>query len=244
MKKTEESIEVKKNRPFRSWFAIAASALLIFVTQFYFYNHVTEKNYLSDIGTYKEFTLDDGSIVISNAQSKLKTYFSRKQRLLVLEQGDAHFIVEKDPERPFIVKYNQHSFTALGTAFIITTRPHLSIFVTEHTVSVKTKQIKAIVKEEEALIFHNNWEALPLKQAKQAVAWQQGKIIFDQQPLHQVLTQLSPYLKKPIQLMNLTLRNEAVTGNFDLIKAEQALNMIVLGLDLKIRNHDNKIILY
>jgi len=240
----KETNNVNQNQLSRSWFAIAASALLVLVSQLYLFNHVDEKSYVSKVSEYKEFTLDDGSMVILHAQTKLKTNFSRNQRLLVLEQGDAHFVVAKDPERPFIVKYNQHTFTALGTAFSITTRPQLSILVTEHSVAVKTEQNKTIVKEAEALIYHNNWQPQPLIQAKQTMAWQQGKIIFEQQPLHQVLAQLAPYFKKPIQLINLSVRNEAVTGNFELAQAEQALNMIALGLDLKIRNNNSKIMLY
>jgi len=240
----KETKDDNQNQAFRSWFTIAASALLVFVTQLYSFNHVDEKIYVSNVGEYNEFTLDDGSMVVLNAQTKLKTHFSRNQRLLVLEQGDAHFIVAKDPERPFIVKYNQHAFTALGTAFSITTRPQLSILVTEHSVAVKTAQKKSIVKEAEALIFHNNWKPLSLIQAKQTTTWQQGIITFDQQPLHQVLAQLSPYLKKQIQLINLSVRNEAVTGNFELAQAEHALDMIALGLDLKIRKNDREIILY
>jgi len=240
----KETNNVRQSKPFRSWFAIAASAILVFVTQLYLFNHVDEKSYVSKVGEYKEFTLDDGSKVALNAQTKFKTSFSRNKRLLVLEQGDAHFIVARDPQRPFIVTYNQHTFTALGTAFSITTRPQLSILVTEHNVAVKTEKNNAIVNEAEALIYHNNWQSLPLIKAKQKMAWQQGKIVFDQEPLHQVLAQLTPYLKKPIQLINLSVRNEAVTGNFELAQAEQALNMIALGLDLKIRNSDNKIMLY
>jgi len=241
---TKEPKEDRQSKLSRSLFAIAASALLIFVTQFYFFNHLDKKLYVSNIEQYKEFTLDDGSMVILNAQTKLRTQFSRNQRLLILEQGDAHFVVAKDPERPFIVKYNQNTFTALGTAFSITTRPHLSILVTEHSVAVSTAQRKIIVEDNEALIFHDKWESLPLKQALQTMAWQQGKIVFDQQPLHQVLSQLSPYLKKPIKLINLTVRDEAVTGNFELAQAEQALSMIALGLDLKIRNNESEIIIY
>ena len=232
---------------------LAASFVLIVLLQFLPESSQT-KHYASNISELKSITLADGSQVILNAKSKLTTQFSDSHRLVLLEQGDGHFIVAKDNKRPFMVKVKQHTFTALGTAFSINTRGQLTILVTEHSVTVKSNDKQQILNEQQAISYlpkadgimngKPEWQTMTLTQAKQNMAWQQGKITFNRQPLHQVLTRLSAYLDKPINLMNLKMQDETVTGNFELAKSKEALVMIALGLDLKVKHKAEQILLY
>lgn len=61
--------------------------------------------------------LEDGSIVDLNRGATLTTRYSPVERRVILEHGEAHFAVTKDPRRPFIVQAGGVAVRAVGTAF-------------------------------------------------------------------------------------------------------------------------------
>lgn len=235
----------QKNKPALTyWVAAAACIMLCFALFMLIPNNQQSTTIESQLAQTKEVRLDDGSTVLLNAKSTINVLFNQRKRIVILEQGDAHFNVAKDLSRPFIVYYQNHQFKALGTQFSVSTRAGLVLFVSEHSVSVKNNQQEYIVKEQNALAFKEHWQPMNLNLALAHNAWQHGEVFFEKQPLNQVLEQLAPYINKPIKLVNLGMQNEVVTGNFKLSEAEQALDMIALGLDLKIKHQHNRIILY
>jgi len=252
-KTTITVVKVIAKSKWSSLTVLAASVILITLLQL-LPEGSKAKHYTSVMGELKTITLEDGSQVILNAKSTLTTHFTGSQRLVFLEEGDGHFIVAKDNKRPFVVKVKQHSFTALGTAFSINTRGKLTILVTQHSVAIQSNDKQQILNEQQALTYHQNtgnktntnlgWQPISLPQARQKMAWQQGRITFQSQPLHQVLMSLSPYIDKPINLVNLSMKDEKVTGSFELIQADDALVMIALGLDMKVKNKTDQVLLY
>jgi transmembrane sensor len=73
---------------------------------------------LAPKGSRSFITLTDGSTVWLNSGTKLRyqSNFGQKSRDLYLE-GEAYFVVAKNPDMPFRVKTSGVSITALGTAF-------------------------------------------------------------------------------------------------------------------------------
>ena len=49
-------------------------------------------------------TLEDGSIIKLNDETRIITQFTAFERRVILERGEAFFMVAKDPRRPFIVE--------------------------------------------------------------------------------------------------------------------------------------------
>ena len=69
------------------------------------------------IGEQVTVRLDDGSKIQLNTDSELSVRFSKAERRLVLERGQAFFDVAHDPARPFVVDAGKASVRALGTRF-------------------------------------------------------------------------------------------------------------------------------
>jgi transmembrane sensor len=61
--------------------------------------------------------LEDGTMVDLNRGAILTTRYSPGERRVILEHGEAHFAVTKDPGRPFIVQAGGVDVRAVGTAF-------------------------------------------------------------------------------------------------------------------------------
>lgn len=83
--------------------------------------------------------LADGSVVELKDGSRIVVEFSEEARRVRLT-GEAHFIVAKDPARPFVVAVRGVAIRAVGTAFNV--RPDASaveVLVTEGRVAVATR---------------------------------------------------------------------------------------------------------
>lgn len=73
--------------------------------------------YKTGTGQRSTFTLEDGSSVELNAQSRIEVDFSESQRSVQLVKGQALFSVAKNTRRPFIVRAGNRNIVAVGTQF-------------------------------------------------------------------------------------------------------------------------------
>ncbi|MBL8269207.1 FecR family protein [Steroidobacter sp.] len=78
--------------------------------------------YVTHIGEQRTYTLEDGSRMQLNTQSRAKVSFSNGQRVIDLE-GEALFTVAPDKQRPFYVRSANSVARAVGTQFNVYARP-------------------------------------------------------------------------------------------------------------------------
>jgi len=82
-------------------------------------------------------TLPDGSVVEFKPGARITVDFDSNERRVVLDSGEAHFSVTRDPQRPFIVKAGTVDVRAVGTAFAVQLgNTEVDVLVTEGKVSV------------------------------------------------------------------------------------------------------------
>jgi transmembrane sensor len=81
--------------------------------------------------------LADGSIVDLNRGAEIRVVFEADVRRVELLKGEAHFQVEKDPSRPFVVTAGNVSVRAVGTGFAVQFgREAVEVIVTEGRIAV------------------------------------------------------------------------------------------------------------
>lgn len=186
------------------------------------------QKYSSQYGEQKQVILNDGSIIELNTNTIIEVAYSKQQRKITLIRGEARFDVAKDTNRPFTVITGHNSFTALGTIFNVE-RENISsveLLVKEGSVLVaaanapvsklletikasKNKGIQnlinndSIVSSGEKIAIANDKKSpiqgLSVQEIEQELAWQQGILIFDGEPLAQVLKEVQRY--NPIKFM-------------------------------------------
>src|SRR5581483_1498266 len=100
------------NRP--RLLAIAASVLIAVAGAFFYDQRGT---YSTATGEERSVSLEDGSTLDLNSQSKVRVRFSTHARSVELLQGQAIFRVSKNPARPFIVSTDTTQVRAVGTQF-------------------------------------------------------------------------------------------------------------------------------
>ena len=96
--------------------AVAASLLAVALGTRYWYVHVWH-TYSTSIGEQRTLTLDDGSTVEIDTDSRIRIAYSARERQVELLDGQALFHVTHDATRPFIVHTETTNIRAIGTQF-------------------------------------------------------------------------------------------------------------------------------
>ena len=121
--------------PLQTLMSTAALALVALVTVFTL--QPATNVYSTGVGEQKTIQLADNSVVQLNTNSRLEVDYSNNLRRLSLTQGEAHFDVAHNPQRPFEVLAAQGLVRALGTAFTVHIRKiDVEVIVTEGTIEL------------------------------------------------------------------------------------------------------------
>lgn len=135
--------------------AVAALAMLAVASVVVYVFNPSPSDYVTGIGESRKINLEDGSTLTMNTRTRVKVWYTHKQRDLQLLDGEALFAVARDPNRPFRVHVGRTIVEAVGTEFGVRKDKHGT------RVSVVEGRVK---------IFDNQGAA-PLILNPNAVAW-------------------------------------------------------------------------
>jgi ferric-dicitrate binding protein FerR (iron transport regulator) len=186
-------------------FRIAASVLLVMGIGFYLWKY----NFLPIFGNTvsvatgkgerKEIKLPDGSVVWLNESSRMEypSQFEAHARKVMLLDGEAYFDIKRDESKPFFVKASGTTTRVLGTAFNIRSYHFLkSILVTVTRGKVEVQKADGAAGPEKKILLPNEqvYYDVKTKEIKKmavnsanAVAWKEGRLLFDNESLANVM---------------------------------------------------------
>ncbi len=248
----------------KSWFppgrfllgSIVVSLFLLLTISFIFQNFIGDNRYQTAIGEQKTVTLADGSIVKLNTNTEITVDFSDLRRSVTLGQGQAYFIVAKNPERPFIVNFNGGRVTAIGTEFEVYNKgPEVVVSLVEGSIKVQPNKAKVIALQAEPnqIVMMENDDLTTGTQIsfsseyispvteidnKLINAWQKEQLIFSKASLKYVITEINRYSPRKIILAQPDMGNKIISGVFP-IDSVDAIDIIseYFGLTKSINNH-------
>ncbi|PPL04525.1 FecR family protein [Parapedobacter indicus] len=144
--------------------------------------------------------LPDHSVVWINAASSLRfpVAFTGATRMVELE-GEGYFEVEHDDTKPFIVVSGNQRTIVKGTKFNLTAYPDDPRQVTtllEGSVLVKTGESQlrgdeVLLHPNEQAVLHNERITTSRIDALAAIAWKNGKFVYNNTPLEAIMKQLA-----------------------------------------------------
>jgi transmembrane sensor len=188
------------------------------------------------IGGLATEQLPDGSVLRLNTDTEVTVAYADDSRELYLRRGEAHFEVAPNPLRPFNVHVGERVLQAVGTAFNVHLRPdgEIELTVTEGKVKVagaagrRAREAaaggafdatvvegeyaileRAVLRTPEPRISRLEPGAMDIK-----LAWQRGMLIFEGEPLQQILSEFARYTTTQLVLEGDQLRNVRVGGYF------------------------------
>lgn len=145
-------------------------------------------------GQYK-VVLPDNSVVWLNAASSLRfpVAFTADTRSVELI-GEGYFEIAHEEQHPFIVRSGDQQTIVKGTKFNITSypdAPEKTTTLLSGSVLVKNRQDEVLLRPNEQAVLHNDVIVKSAVDATEAIAWKNGKFIFNDTPLQTIMQQLS-----------------------------------------------------
>ncbi len=173
-------------------------------------------------------TLEDGSRLSLDAATRVSVKYSKDARRLRLLEGQARFDVAHNAARPFSVQARDKTVVATGTAF------NIDIFGTAARVTLIEGHVIVLPVHAEASAAASKPKPIELSMGQQlisapdrppvvvagidlkaATAWQQGKLMFDNEPLSQAVVQVNRYSDRKIVIGDAAAGRVPVSGAFD-----------------------------
>lgn len=195
----------------------------------------------------REVKLKDGSLIWLKPKSSISisNEFNEQQREVKLK-GAAYFDVEKDSERPFIVKAGNVKTEVLGTMFNIQAfdfERNVQIVLTEGSVRISMdtlgKQSEIATLEPNQIMVYDkigNNVSIDRVNFSEEELFKGNKQVFHNEPIVEFLKRMSLLYKLNINIDNLTFeeRSARITGVFEIVEPISAINNILFIYNLSI----------
>jgi transmembrane sensor len=228
-----------RKKPHRFLFVYAAASLLLALGLTAFMPNGwlgIPHTYVAEKGDRQTVTLADGSSIELNTDSEVRVHFNRWRRNVEMIKGEAFFTVTHDAERPFEVRAGSGRIRDIGTAFEVYIKPEqVIVAVQEGIVEVQASGKRELTAGQQ-LAFNDRGEFQALQDQDVAglTAWRQGKLVFRDRCLDDVLAEVGRYHDIRIRLQNETLGKLRVSGTFLTAELDDTLSAIAAILPVNI----------
>jgi len=211
----------------RRWLVLTGSAVAglaaATVAGVTLWHNDAQEEFVTKIGETCTVSLSDGSTVILNTDSKLTVGYSARERRIDLARGEALFHVAKDKKRPFIVVAGDTQIRAVGTIFNVLMLPKrpVQILVQEGVIEVtrpngpSAPAIRAaagtqtVAPRDRPIAAH----AVSAPQVSRSLAWQYGRLEFNNKALAEAAEEFSRYSGTKITV-DPSVADRTITGSF------------------------------
>ncbi|AAK24673.1 FecR family protein [Caulobacter vibrioides] len=209
---------------------------------------VGQQTYRTQIGERRAVSLDDGSTIELNTNSQVRVRLSKTQRSLILDRGQAMFIVAHDAARPFVVTAGDTSVRAIGTRFeVYRAAGAVRVTLAEGRVQVSKagrrndgggqggeRSTPVILNAGQRVDMAPAAPASPVAVDVAAVTgWTRGRLTFKDASLAEAVAEVNRYSRRQVVLGPGTPADQRVNGEFDAGDTETFARGMAVLLDLK-----------
>lgn len=191
------------------------------------WHHMSPLTYETQRGEQRRIALADGSSLTLDTETLVRVGFTADSRNVELVRGRAHFDVAKDANRPFRVSAAGREVVALGTAFdVARSGDEVAILLVEGRIAVQpvgaaTNAKAAFLKPGERIVFDRRSAVRQERpDISRATAWQEGRAIFDNQPLAVAVAEMNRYSARPLVVVGDDLAAMRISGTYSTRDAE------------------------
>lgn len=207
------------------------------------------------VGEQQRMQLSDGSELVLNTDSLARVEFNPDERRVYLTRGEAHFEIAHNPDRPFKVYTPLGNVRAVGTAFSVDlSQQEFSVTVTDGRIAVSSAEQMGRQKNQPLALADAGQQVTLVNQEPQVrslsnaemekqTAWQQGLLVFDGEPLTQVIEQLSRYTDRDIVIADPGIADLKIGGQFRTNEIDGVLDALSNGFGIAVQYSDQRILL-
>lgn len=222
--------------------------------------------YMTDIGEVRGVSLNDGTLIQLNTNSRIDIDFSPSTRQIRLLRGEAYFDVAHNPDRPFVVFAGNGAVEAVGTAFsVYLQEKEVKVTVTEGEVALAlvdrtrheqetdaadkisgNSDVRAVQKlgrlgAGQSTTFSSGIGAIRLVKAGELtrqLAWREGLLMFSGEPLEEVVSEISRYTDLSIEISDPQVRNLRIGGQFKVGQTEAMFEVLESSFGIQVTRVD------
>lgn len=201
-------------------------------------------------GNKAEITLPDGTQVQLNSTTTLAYYIDDTHERLVHLSGEAFFDVTKDPKRPFKVITGGLQIEVVGTSFNVNTHKRniveASLVTGRIKISGKSLTQTYILNPGEKAIYSDKYKSLQIMKADihADTEWKNDYLIFDSEPLTDVIEKIERWYGVKIELRNRQIGNDLLSGSFRHESIQNVIRSLSLQYKFEYEINKNKITIY
>lgn len=196
--------------------------------------------YATAVGQRMVLTLQDGSRVTLNTASRLRVDYSSDERRLHLDAGQALFEVAHDTDRPFNVQAGATTVTAHGTRFDVRRKSAATeVLLTEGSVSVVARDgdadaARVMLSPRDLLTADASGVRVhQVANADARESWREGVVVFDDQPLSEVVREINRYTTRPLVLEGRLVGTIRISGVYRIGEEAVFAEALERGFDLR-----------
>ncbi|AWW29207.1 hypothetical protein DN752_03095 [Echinicola strongylocentroti] len=256
-----------KDKKKKMWYVVAAMISMVAAVSFFILQHGSPKERekkqqvtpkmvtkTTEYGQKLKLTLADGSHVHLNAGSKLifPNHFGDTVREVYLE-GEAFFDVERDENRPFVVKTPRTVTKVLGTSFVIkelTNSDQTKVGVLTGKVKVSAQnsgeELSYLLLPMEAVSYSSIEGSMKKNRVQydEMFAWKDNVISFKAAGFKEVVEVLTKWFGVEFEIRKGFTSRKDFTGKFEQQSLEQILEGLGFTFEFKFRIENNNVIIY
>jgi len=197
--------------------------------------------YVTARGERRSEALPDGSRIQINVASELVVRYYAARRTVDLLGGEASFEVTPDAARPFLVDAGAVSVRVTGTVFNVRREAdRVAVAVQSGTVEVSSgrwwqRERARLTAGELARSDAGHALSVAPADVTAVTAWRQGKVVFEDQPLEDMVREMNRYLSRPIHLSDSRLKRLRMAGVFSIDDGEGFLQALQNSLPIAVR---------
>jgi len=157
------------------------------------------------VGEQRSQELPDGSIVALNVVTRARYDLNDRERVVNLKEGEATFVVRKDPDRPFLVRAGGYEVRAIGTAVNVRNRDRsLDVAVKEGVVEVRRLAGGAkpvLLRAGQRFHVQDTAEKharISNVSTTSVDEWRQRVLTYEDAPVDQVVRDLNRFYERPV----------------------------------------------
>lgn len=244
--------EIRMRKKSRSKVATGALAILLFVCGGWVW--LDKPNLIQDIGAdyvtargeTRQITLNDGSSILLDADTAIDVQLDDQLRRITLLRGTAFFEV-KPSSVPFVVEAADGKSRVLGTAFDVSMNSEgVEVVLQRGSLQVELagSTDRVILKSGESVEYTNGGLAMPHNvELGDVLAWHDGRFVFNNAPLKEVLEKIERYRKGRIILVGSTLGERRISGSFSLRDTNTALSSLQASVGFNMHKLGERLVL-
>ncbi|MEJ1961535.1 MAG: FecR domain-containing protein [Gammaproteobacteria bacterium] len=194
------------------------------------------RSYETQVGDQQQVTLDDGTTLTLNTNTRVRVQYSAERRKILLDRGEILLSVAHDASRPLEVIAAGVVSRAVGTKFSVRLHEDASVetVVTEGRVLVLGQRnvlgmpmepkplAPTLVAGEHAVVNAKSTQVshLTAQEMKGLLMWTTGRIVFQREKLSTVVRELNRYNVRQLTIRDARISETRIGGGFETSHAD------------------------